>query len=398
MSDKPRFSFQFKFPELLLVFLLLLSGISLAFSSGGFIINFSKIGFSIVTSVEKGFHTVTKGIGDTFGAVKQLGQLKKDYAELSKKVENYEEMQRSNADIRKENERLKEQLDFSVSITQKNYPAQIIARDIDALYASITINKGSVNGIEKNMPVVAYQNGNIGLVGKVVQVGPFTSNIMPVYNIDCVISARIQNTRDLGLVSGVGSPDEPLAMKYIKKRVLDQLHYGDIIVTSGENDNYMRDIPLGTISKISVLDYDSSLNIELTPVIDFSRLETVIVIDQQKQNDKVPLNIDSADTQPVVSGDSTAIQSVSGSAVIKRAPLPASKTVQKTANTQVQTTLSVPQTTVQVHPNSAQNKTPTAASVQITDAIKPLQTLPRQPVNNNTATDATVHVNEEVAQ
>jgi len=135
------------------------------------------------------------------------------------------------------------------------------------------------------MPVIAYQNGNIGLVGKVVEVGKFTSKIMPVYSLDCTISARIQNTRDLGLVTGMGTDDEPLSMQYIKKRVLNDLHFGDVIVSSGENGNYMRDIPLGTISKISVLDYNSSLNIELTPIIDFSRLETVIVVDQNRTND-----------------------------------------------------------------------------------------------------------------
>ena len=136
------------------------------------------------------------------------------------------------------------------------------------------------------MPVVAYQNGNQGLVGKVVQVGTFTSQIMPVYNMDYIVSARIQNSRDLGLVNGNGSQDNPLLMQYIRKKVADELSYGDIVVTSGENDNYLKDIPIGTISKITVLDYNSSLNIEVTPIIDFSRLENVIVVNQKELNDK----------------------------------------------------------------------------------------------------------------
>ena len=74
-------------------------------------------------------------------------------------------------------------------------------------------------------------------------------------------------------------------MKYIRKRVLEDLHYGDIVVTSGENSNFMRDLPLGTISKISVIDYNSSLDIELTPIIDFSRLENVVVVNMREIND-----------------------------------------------------------------------------------------------------------------
>lgn len=285
MPVKRKFSIKFKFPEVILVILVLISGIFLAFSSGSFVINFKTLGFSILSSVERQVHAVSNGITDTFGAVKELAKLRRDYNELSKKLENYEQMRRSNAEIRKENDRLKEQLVFSTSLEEKNYPAQIISRDTDNLYAYLTISKGSVAGIKKNMPVIAYQNGNYGLVGKIVQVGKFTSVVMPIYNMNCTVSARIQNTRDLGLVSGKGNQDSTLSMKYIRKRVLDELHYGDVVVTSGENSNYMRDIPLGSISKISVLDYNSSLDIELIPIIDFSRLENVVVVNMREIND-----------------------------------------------------------------------------------------------------------------
>ena len=283
---KSNFSFRIKFSEFLLIAYILISGVFLAFSSGSFVLNFKQIGFSIVSSMDKGVHFVTDGIKNTFNAVGELRKLKKDYNELVLKLENYEEMQRSNADIRKENARLKEQLDFAVSIDEKNIPSQIIARDLDNAFTYLTIDKGSINGIKKNMPVIAYQNGNRGLVGKIVQVGTFTSQIMPIYNINNIVSARIQNSRDLGLVNGLGSQDQPLLMQYIRKSVADELSFGDIVVTSGENDNYMRDIAIGTITKITTLDYNSSLNIELVPIIDFARLENVIVVNQKELNDR----------------------------------------------------------------------------------------------------------------
>lgn len=286
MATKNKTSFRFRFSEFLLIGLILLSSFLLAFSSGKFVLNFKQIGFSVLSTFEKGVHTVVDGVSNTVNAVSELRKLKKDYNELVIKLEHYEQMQRSNADITKENSRLKEQLDFSVSLEEKNIPAQIISRDLDNAFSYLTIDKGIVNGIKKNMPVIAYQNGNQGLVGKVIQVGTFTSQIMPIYNTNNIVSARIQNTRDLGLVNGLGSQDQPLLMQYIRKRVLEELSYGDIVVTSGENDNYMRDIPIGSISKITVLDYNSSLNIELTPIIDFSRLETVIVVNQKELNDR----------------------------------------------------------------------------------------------------------------
>ena len=285
MHIRVKSSFRFRFPEFVLALLLIVSGIFLAFTTGSFVVNFSRIGFSVFSSAEKGIFFVTNSVGRQFAAMRELSELKRNYDELVLKLQNYEQMQRTNAEIRKENEQLKEQLDFVKSLEQKNYPAQIISRDTDKLYASLTIDKGSVNGIGKNMPVIAYQNGNIALVGKVIEVGRFTSSIMPIYSIDCTVSARIQNTRDLGLLSGFGD-DTKLSLKYIKKRVMDTLNYGDVIVTSGENGNYMRNIPIGSISEIRVVEYDSSLEIDVAPLIDFERLETVIVVDVKSEREE----------------------------------------------------------------------------------------------------------------
>ena len=286
MASKNKVPFRFKFSEFLLIIFIFISSLLLAFNSGGFVVNLKKVGFSIISSVEKGVHFVVDGITNTVNSVGELRKLKKEYNELVLKLENYEQMQRSNADITKENERLKEQLGFSISMDEKNIPAQIISRNLDNAYSYLTIDKGSVNGIKKNMPVVAFQNGNQGLVGKVIQVGTFTSQIMPIYNIKNIVSVRIQNTRDLGLVNGLGTQNQPLLLQHIRKRVMEELSYGDVVVTSGENDNYMRDIPVGTITKITALDYNSSLNIELTPIIDFARLENVIVVNQKELNDR----------------------------------------------------------------------------------------------------------------
>ena len=279
-----RRSFSFSFAEFVFLILLFLSGLALAFSGGGFVVNFQRVGFSVVTSLQKAVYSVCDGVTGVFTAVAELKSLKAENQELKEKLKNYEFLQRNNTEIRKENERLREQLQFATHIEQKNFPAQIIGRNPDNIYSGITINKGSRSGIKKGMSVIAVQNGTTGLVGKIVTVGLETSLVMPVYDSKCVISSRIQNTRDIGLVSGSGNANSPLQMKYIKKRVLSELNFGDIVVTSGETDNYVADIPVGTITNIMVVEYDSSLNIEITPVVDFARLETVIVTDLKEPN------------------------------------------------------------------------------------------------------------------
>ena len=199
---KPQFLLK---PSLfVLVLLLLISSIMLALSTGGFIVNFKTVGFSALSALQKGTRTVYSSVTGVVSAVQEIRVLREEYQRLTQRLENYEYMQQSNAEIRRENERLREQLDFTTQFEYKSYPAQIIGRDPNNQYSFITIDKGSRQGIKKNMPVIAIQNGTIGLVGKVLQVGYTTSMVMPVYDYDCNVSARIQNTRDVGLVSGLG--------------------------------------------------------------------------------------------------------------------------------------------------------------------------------------------------
>ncbi len=280
--------FSFKVPEIVLVILLLISSITLGFSVGGFLIDFKSIGFSIVSTVQKGAHAVSDGVVGSFVNVKELFTLRKEYAELKEKLADYEYLQRNNVDIRKENELLREQLGFATSVDYKNIPAQIIGRDPNSLYSTITIDKGIRDGVKKGMPVMAIQDGNVGVVGKIITCGVLTSQIMPIFDAKCNVSGRIQTTRELGIISGGGDIGKPLSMKYINKRSIGQLNHGDIVVTSGENGNYMRDIPVGTISRITVLDYDSSLDLELVPILDFNRLETVLIINPSQGNDRLP--------------------------------------------------------------------------------------------------------------
>ena len=286
MGGRVKSPLHFRLSECVLVLMIAFSGISLGFSGGGFIVNFDKLGFTVFSSLQKAVHAVENVFTGTVTAVRDMAHLRSEYQQLTEKPKDYEFLQRNNTEIRKENERLKEQLDFATEIKYRNIPAQIIGRNPDSQYSGITLNKGARNGIKKGMPVIAVQAGNVGVVGRIITVGVGTSMMMPVYDVRCNISSRIQNTRDLGIVSGNGSSDGALSLKYIRKRVMDDFNYGDIVVTSGENGNYMRDIPVGRISKITVLDYDSSLNIELDPIIDFNRLENVLVIDQYNENDR----------------------------------------------------------------------------------------------------------------
>ena len=276
--------FNFKPAEFVLILLILFSGINLGFSSGSFVLNLKTAGFTVFSSIQKGIGAVTGTAGNFFSSIHDLVNLKEEYDELKQKLADYEFMQKTNTTLRAENDTLRELLGFAKSSEYRTVSARIIARDPDTLYSAITINKGAKHGIKKGMCVIAIQNGSTGVVGKIVTVGYLTSMIMPVYDRHCNISARIQNTRDSGLISGNGTQGSFLKLRYIRKRYIEELSIGDLVMTSGENDNYVREIPIGRISKITDIEYDTSLDIEVDPVIDFSRLENVIAIDLDEEN------------------------------------------------------------------------------------------------------------------
>ena len=282
--QKRNLPFKFHLESFMLAIYLLFSGILLAFSSGGFIVNFRDIGFSIMSGAQRGVYSVSAFCTGTVTAISELSELKQKYSDLQRKLEDYELLQRSNADIRLENEHLRQLLGFTEQLTVKNIPAEIIGRDPNNLYSAITLNRGARHGIKKNMPVISFQDGNTGLVGKVVQVGRSTCLVMPVYDYQCFVSSRLETTRYDGLINGQGSDELPLVMKYVKKRAREEIKIGDRIMTSGENRNYPGNIPVGLVSGIRGLDYETSLELDVVPVIDFSRLEDVFVLDMESQS------------------------------------------------------------------------------------------------------------------
>ena len=276
---KRKFSFKIKLDICLLTLLLIISSVLLTFSGGRFIVDFKSVGFSVASGTENAVHSVSSFVTDTVSAVRELADLRSKYMALSEKLKDYELLQRSNADIRRENRELKELLGFADTITYKNIPAQITGFDPDNLYSGIIINRGAKHGVRKNMPVLAFQGSNVGLVGKIVQTGRDSSMIIPIYDYQCYVAASVQTTKHRGLVNGQGASDLPLIMQYVQKRAKDEIGIGDRILASGENNLFPKDSPIGVITGIKVHDYETYLELTVQPIIDFSRLDYVFVLD-----------------------------------------------------------------------------------------------------------------------
>lgn len=264
--------------------LLLISFSSLLISTRSFIVDFKDVGLTTVSGIRGGIDGVASFVSRIVLSVKELAVLRREYAELLSKIERYEQLERDAAEIKSENIRLREQLGFSETLVYKHIPAKIIGRDPDNLYSSYVINKGSKDGITRNMPVIAYQNGIQGLVGKVVQVGRLESLIMPIYDGTSFVSARMSESRYEGILNGQGSADYPLIMQYLKKRAREEIQYGDLVISSGMGRVYPEGLSIGRVEKVIFQDYERSMDLEIESIIDFSRLEYVFVINQEESS------------------------------------------------------------------------------------------------------------------
>jgi rod shape-determining protein MreC len=264
--------------------LVIVSFTLLLLSTRSFIVNFRDFGLSLFSGIRGGIHETGSLVSRTVLSIRELANLRREYAELSSRLARYEQLERTAAEIRQENLRLREQLDFSQSLNYLHIPAELIGRDPDNLFPALVINKGKYSGVENNMAVIAWQNGVQGLVGKVVQAGQFESLVMPVYDAGSFVSSRFSVSRYDGIVEGQGSADVPLRMRLIRKRARDEINYGDLIITNGMGGVYPGGINVGRVNAIHYQEYEISMEVELESIIDFSRLEYVFVIGKGEQD------------------------------------------------------------------------------------------------------------------
>ncbi|MDR0497947.1 MAG: rod shape-determining protein MreC [Treponema sp.] len=258
--------------------LTLFSFLTLFFSSLNVLVDVKNVGLSMFSGFRGGIHEASSAVSRTVLAIRELASLRREYTELAERIARYEQLERSSAEIRQENIRLRELLGFSRDLRYQHIPAELIGRDPNNLFSVFIINKGKTAGIAVNMPVIAYHNGTQGLVGKVVTAGAFESLVMPLYDTACFVSSRLAESRYEGIVEGQGIPEIPLLMRYIKKRARDEINIGDMVISSGMGGIFPAGINIGRVNRINYRENELSMEVELEPSVDFSRLEHVFVI------------------------------------------------------------------------------------------------------------------------
>jgi rod shape-determining protein MreC len=178
-------------------------------------------------------------------------------------------------------ERLERMLAFRETSRFDLLSARIIGFEADRAGREFKIDRGSVDGIERNLAVVTPD----GLVGRVSEVERGSAYVRPINGPQCSVSARVQDTRVEGILDW--TPDHGLHLAFLPLRI--EIEVGDEIVSSGLGGVFPRGVPLGRVVELEVDEADGTLRAKVDASVDFGSLEEVFVVTgQHAEFDFVP--------------------------------------------------------------------------------------------------------------
>ena len=213
-------------------------------------------------------------------------------------VSDIKELQKENEALRQENEELsvtnnallqeKHELTelrnlYQLDQTYADFPktgCRIIAKENGSWYHSFVIDKGSEDGLSVDMNVLA----DGGLVGRITYIGRHWSRVQAVIDDNSNVSATVLSSQKNLIVSGNLTLYEEGTISFSELADPDDLvKVGDSVVTSNISDKYLPGILIGYISEIQTDSNNLTKSGRITPAVDFSRLDTVLVIQKLKQ-------------------------------------------------------------------------------------------------------------------
>ena len=225
-------------------------------------------------------------IGQIINHWKEVDTLRHENANLKAEQAAYSE-------ILAENIRLKGMLNFKQTYTQYSMlGAKVIAKDYNSWTNTITIDRGSSDGVNKYMPVIVPQ----GVVGFVSSVSRYTSQVQLLVDPRTAIGGIVQRpeSRVASILKGDGNNSDFLVFGNIPKEA--DVIKGYTIVTSGYGGVYPKGLLIGTVSQVSADGSGVSLAALVKPAVDFTKVEEVFIITNSVQkvnpgdiNNQIPI-------------------------------------------------------------------------------------------------------------
>ncbi len=174
------------------------------------------------------------------------------------------------AEVRQENKRLRRLLGFRRIHPGPFRAARVIAYDPITRYRTLRVDRGELEGIEKDMAVCTDQ----GIVGRVFQVWRHHADVLLISDPQSGVDALVERTRARGTVEGEGG--RMLRMKYLLR--MDEVQKGGVVVTSGFDGVFPRGLRIGTIEGLQRHMSGVFQEVRIQPAVDLYELEEVLIL------------------------------------------------------------------------------------------------------------------------
>jgi len=244
--------------------------------------------FVLLSPLQRGMSGVVGGVRELWNG---YGFHRETYVEnrrLEERVRYLETLLQERSFLAHEAERLRKLLGLREILPMETLVADVVSRDGVPWFRTLTIDRGSRDGVVLNTPVMSPT----GVVGRVIAVGPHAARVQVLVDRDAGAGVLIERTRVSGVVSGqVAQPETgagDLILKYVSQRA--DVEIGDVVVTSGFDRVYPKGLVVGRVSYVGE---GSALlkEIRVEPSARFDRLEEVLVILRPQQAYETPQTV-----------------------------------------------------------------------------------------------------------
>lgn len=227
--------------------------------------------------VEKILFTPIHFIQEKIEEQKEKQNLYEKYKELEQAKEEIDSVNAKNEELARELRQLKEVLELNETLDQYSYfNATIINRNLGYWHNTVTIDKGEVDGVQIDMPVIVKN----GLVGKVIKTSYFNSTVklLTTEDINNKISVRIQIGEEFvyGLLTSYNIEKHVFIVEGMDTN--KTISVGSVVTTTGLGDIFPSGILIGKVKNITTDSFDLAKTLEVESAVDFDNISFVTIL------------------------------------------------------------------------------------------------------------------------
>lgn len=235
--------------------------------------------FFITYPIQYSVSSVGKFFVNSITGIARIQQLEDELKTTKERLIKYQENLLLYSQIEKENTDLRKVLGIQSNINHSSIYARVVFRDPNLTGDYYIINKGLMDGVHDDMPVVAYNDeGEVYLIGRTLEANLSATKVRLVTAADSYIGVVLKTSGYIGILRGFGSWNQNAVVDYIP--IEANAFSGEDIVTSGESDVFPAGMLIGKIVGIGNSNpEDFFKKIYVKPLLKYTRIRDVFIID-----------------------------------------------------------------------------------------------------------------------